>query len=248
MKKFFLSNLLTLAACLVVSAQEVQSGIPSYDNLQSLAMDALNRQDYKTAYNTYCLMDSVYCKQLKTMCDEDRRLRHLLPKDGTWPDSLRREIQTTDSLNIVRLQELIAQYGFPTYDNVGHQGVNDASLLAQHSEPEFLHWFLEQAKSAADNSNFDLTWIAYMTDRDLDHQDKPQLYGTQGLTRDGLTGMALIDDIEHLNERRKSVGIGPIEDYLPHMDMPDFYFHPSLVDYRQYSQECKRLQHWLKSK
>jgi hypothetical protein len=151
-------------------------------------------------------------------------------------------------LNIVRLQELIAQYGFPTYDNVGHQGVNDASLLAQHSEPEFLHWFLEQAKSAADNGNFDLTRIAYMTDRDLDHQDKPQLYGTQGLTRDGLTGMALIDDIEHLNERRKSVGIGPIEDYLPHMDMPDFYFHPSLVDYRQYSQECKRLQHWLKSK
>jgi hypothetical protein len=58
LKKFFLSNLLTLAACLVVSAQEVQSGIPSYDN-------------------------------------------------------------------------------------VGHQGVNDASLLAQHSEPEFLHWFLE---------------------------------------------------------------------------------------------------------
>lgn len=74
-----------------------------------------------------------------------------------------------------------------------------------------------------------------MTDRDLDHQNKPQLYGTQGLTRDGLTGMYLIKDIEHLNERRRNMDLEPIEDYLPHMDMPDFYFHPSLVDYRQYS-------------
>lgn len=79
------------------------------------------------------------------------------------------------------------------------------------------------------------SWIAYMTDRDLDHQNKPQLYGTQGLTRDGLTGMYLIKDIEHLNERRRNMDLEPIEDYLPHMDMPDFYFHPSLVDYRQYS-------------
>lgn len=420
-KRIILMAALTFAACLVVSAQEVQSGIPSYDNLQSSAMDALNRQEYKTAYNTYCLMDSVYSitsadymsimyfmwlthaynpgseaekrvmfraanskwfdmkylereaadygvdsldywdelvaivsprgyqdtvyqnrllemkraeqalrnivgngsqnedslktalrevetrneaelkqliaergfptltrvgplcndfatyiaqymskefkqwyfkealaaidngdyndgkivhdivdredigrenlnetyrEQLKTICDEDQRLRHLLPKDGTWPDSLRREIQKTDSLNIVRLQELIDQYGFPTYDNVGHQGVNDASLLAQHSEPEFLHWFLEHAKPAADNGNFDLIWIAYMTDRDLVHQGKPQLYGTQLTTIDGITAFDPIEDIEHLDERRASMGLGSIASYMAIYGMTELLVHP----------------------
>lgn len=420
-KRIILMAALTFAACLVVSAQEMQSGIPSYDNLQSSAMDALNRQEYKTAYNTYCLMDSVYSitsadymsimyfmwlthaynpgseaekrvmfraanskwfdmkylereavdygvdsldywdelvaivsprgyqdtvyqnrllemkraeqalrnivgngiqnedslktalrevetrneaelkqliaergfptltrvgplcndfatyiaqymskefkqwyfkealaaidngdyndgkivhdivdredigrenlnetyrEQLKTMCDEDQRLRHLLPKDGTWPDSLRREIQKTDSLNIVRLQELIDQYGFPTYDNVGHQGVNDASLLAQHSEPEFLHWFLEHAKPAADNGNFDLIWIAYMTDRDLVHQGKPQLYGTQLTTIDGITAFDPIEDIERLDERRASMGLGSIASYMAIYGMTELLVHP----------------------
>ena len=430
MKKTFLSILLTLAACFVAPAQETRSGVPSYDNLQSSAMDAVNRRDYRSAYNTYCLMDSAYgitsadylsmmyyvtlthvynpggeaekrlmfraagskwfdmahlereaadyavdtldywdelvalvsprgyqdtvyqnrllamkraeealrhpvgdvslngdsrmaallevearneaelkrliaergfptltrvgslCNdhatyiaqfmseefkrwyfkealaaiaagdyndgrlvryivdredigrgnlnetyrgQLKAMCEEDQRLRRQLPKDGAWPDSLGRAIHKTDSLNTVKLRELIDQYGFPTYDNVGRQGVDDAWLLAQHAEPGFLRWFLELAKPAADNGLFDPVWIAYMTDRDLDHQGKPQLYGTQGLTLDGLTGMYLIDDVGRLDERRRSAGMGPIEDYLPHMNMPDFYFHPSLVDYRQYS-------------
>lgn len=421
MRKFFLSVIFTLAACLVASAQELHPIIPSYDNLQSSAKDALKRQEYKAAYNTYCLMDSAYgitsadyesmmyfmwlthsynpgsedekslmfravnskwfdmaqleleaanygvdtldywdelvaivtprgyqdtlyqnrllamtradqalrnsigngsqnedslkaalhevevrneaelkqliaergfptltrvgslcndyatyiaqymskefkqwyfkevlaaidssdynngkviryiidsenigrenlnetyCEQLKAMCDEDQRLRHMLPRDGAWPDSLRQEIHKTDALNIVRLKELIAQYGFPTYDNVGHQGVVNASLLAQHSEPEFLHWFLEQAKPAADNGLFDLSWIAYMTDRDLIHQGKPQLYGTQLTTIDGITAFDPIEEIEHLDERRASMGLGPIADYMKLYGMTELKTHP----------------------
>ena len=176
--------------------------------------------------------DTVYQNRLLAMNRANNAARQMQTNNQ---DSVRDAIRMVDSDNLSELKQLIAERGFPTLSRVGYKCCDHAALIAQHSPPEYLHWFLEQAQAAADSGDFIPSWIAYMTDRDLDHQDKPQIYGTQGLTRDGLTGMYLIEDVEHLNERRRNMDLEPIEDYLPHMNMPDFYFHPSLVDYRQYS-------------
>ncbi len=180
------------------------------------------------------IYDTVFYTRIEPLFQADQEVRHLLNK-GLDEDSVLRVIHEVDSVNLIALKQLIAECGFPTLSRSGYKCCDYAALIAQHSPPEYLHWFLEQAQAAADSGDFIPSWIAYMTDRDLTHQDKPQIYGTQGFPLDGLTGMALIDDVEHLNERRRSMDLEPIEDYLPYMDMPDFYFHPSLVDYRQYS-------------
>ena len=121
---------------------------------------------------------------------------------------------------------------------VGYKCCDLASLIAQHQPPEFLHWFLEQAKAAADTGDFDLTWIAYMTDRDLNYQRKPQLYGTQFHGQDGITALYPIADIEHLAERRERANLGPIENYLAGYDLTEILIHPALVNYNQYSLTC----------
>jgi len=180
------------------------------------------------------IYDTVFYSRIEALFQADQEARHLLKSDMDQASAWR-IIHEVDSANLIALEQLIAERGFPTLSKLGYKCCDHAALIAQHSPPDYLHWFLEQAQVAADSGDFIRSWIAYMTDRDLDHQNKPQLYGTQGLTRDGLTGMYLIKDIEHLNERRRNMDLEPIEDYLPHMDMPDFYFHPSLVDYRQYS-------------
>ena len=180
------------------------------------------------------IYDTVFYSRIEALFQADQEARHLLKSDMDQASAWR-IIHEVDSANLIALEQLIAERGFPTLSKLGYKCCDYAALIAQHAPPDYLHWFLEQAQAAADSGDFIPRWIAYMTDRDLDHQDKPQLYGTQGLTRDGLTGMHLIDDVEHLNERRRRMDMEPIEDYLPHMDMPDFYFHPSLVDYRQYS-------------
>ena len=176
--------------------------------------------------------DTVYQNRLLAMNRANNAARQM---QNNNQDSVLDAMRMVDSANLSELKQLIAEHGFPTCSKVGYYCVKYASAIALYQPPEFLHWYLDQAKAAADSGDFIPSWIAYMTDRDLTHQDKPQIYGTQGFPLDGLTGMALIDDVEHLNERRRSMDLGPIEDYLPHMDMPDFYFHPSLVDYRQYS-------------
>lgn len=180
------------------------------------------------------IYDAVFYSRIEALFQADQETRHLLNK-GLDEDSVLRVIHEVDSVNLIGLKQLIADCGFPTLSKSGYKCCDYAALIAQHSPPEYLHWFLEQAQAAADSDDFIPSWIAYMTDRDFTHQDKPQIYGTQGFSLDGLTGMALIEDVEHLNERRRSMDMEPIEDYLPYMDMPDFYFHPSLVGYRQYS-------------
>ena len=181
--------------------------------------------------------DSVYLEQLQVMSDADQNARRMLDsKVGN--DSVWRVIHEVDAANLVGLKQLIAERGFPTLSKVGYKCCDLASLIAQHQPPEFLHWFLEQALAAADTGDFDLTWIAYMTDRDLKHQRKPQLYGTQFLGQDGITALYPIADIEHLAERRERAHLGPIENYLASYDLTEILIHPALVNYNQYSLTC----------
>ena len=181
--------------------------------------------------------DSVYLERLQEMSDADQSARRMLDselnKDSVW-----RVIHAVDAANLIELKQLIDERGFPTLSNVGYQCCNLASLIAQHQPPEFLHWYLEQAKAAADTGDFDLTWIAYMTDRDLNHQGKPQLYGTQFHGQDDITALYPIADIEYLAERRERVHLGPIENYIASYDLTEILIHPALVHYNQYSLTC----------
>ncbi len=181
--------------------------------------------------------DSVYLERLQAMSDADQNARRMLGSE-VGNDSVWRVIHEVDAANLIGLKQLIAERGFPTLSKVGHKCCDLASLIAQHQPPEFLHWFLEQALAAADTGDFDLTWIAYMTDRDLEHQRKPQLYGTQLHGQDGITALSPIEDIEHLAERRERAHLGPIENYLASYDLTETLIHPALVNYNQYSLTC----------
>ena len=181
--------------------------------------------------------DTVYLERLQAMADADQNARRLL--DSTLNrDSVWRVIHEVDAANLIGLKQLIADRGFPTLSKVGYKCCHLASLIAQHQPAEFLHWYLEQAQAAADTGDFDLTWIAYMTDRDLNHQGKPQLYGTQLHGQDGITALYPIEDIEHLAERRERANLGPIEDYIARWGLTEILIHPALVNYNQYSLIC----------
>lgn len=208
---------------------------PKYNNMKRLLI--LSVVVLAFSAQAQQVPDSVYLERLQVMSDADQNARRMLDseldKGSAW-----QVIHAVDSANLIELKQLIAERGFPTLSNVGYQCCNLASLIAQHQPPEFLHWYLEQAKAAADTGDFDLTWIAYMTDRDLEHQGKPQLYGTQFHGQDGITALHPIEDIEHLAERREQINLGPIENYLASYDLTEILFHPALVNYNQYSMTC----------
>lgn len=151
-------------------------------------------------------MDSAFYAsidaELRAMAQADQEMRTRAMQDmSLWDGSV-------DYRNTARLKEIIAQIGWPTISKVGVQASHDAWLLAQHAtaDVEFMRHCLTLMKSAA-KDDVALANIAFLRDRLLTMEDKPQLYGTQFRIIDGKTEAFPIQDPEHLDERRADVGL-----------------------------------------
>jgi hypothetical protein len=59
--------------------------------------------------------------------------------------------------------------------------------------------------------------VAYLTDRVLLHEGKPQEYGTQAIARDGRFEPRKLRDPDQVDQRRASVGLGSLAGYLARM-------------------------------
>ena len=127
-----------------------------------------------------------------------------------------------DAQNTMWLDEVIKQYGWPGKSLVGDEGANAAFLLAQHSpSPVFQKRCLALLEMAASQGEADFKNLAYLTDRVLISDGKPQIYGTQGMEKNGVIVPYPIEDEEHVDKRRKSIGLGPIDEHFKGMN--EFY-------------------------
>jgi hypothetical protein len=125
-----------------------------------------------------------------------------------------------DAQNTMWLDEIIRQQGWPTKSLVGEDGAQAAFLIVQHSPaPQFQKKCLELLERAVNQNEADIINLAYLTDRIRTFEGKPQVYGTQGQTNaDGLIIPFPIEDEEHVDERRKAIGLEPIAEYFKNMN------------------------------
>ncbi len=126
-------------------------------------------------------------------------------------------IEKVDGENLVYLKALVAKYGWLGSSLLTPKGGHDLWLLVQHmdAEPAFQEKCLklmEPQVQAGEASGKD---FAYLTDRVLRAQNKPQRYGTQ-LKSDGKGGFEVQpnEDPENLDKRRAAVGMGTMKEYL----------------------------------
>lgn len=150
-------------------------------------------------------------EELLAMKAEDQRVRKLA--GPTMSNQQREEWAQVDARNQARMEAIIAEYDWPGKSLVGADGASAAWLLVQHFSPAFQEKclpLLERAMKAGEATGRN---YAYLLDRVRMHQGKPQVYGTQFRTRDNLTAAHPIEDTEHLDERRRAVGLGPWADY-----------------------------------
>jgi hypothetical protein len=120
-----------------------------------------------------------------------------------------------DDRNTARLKEIVAEIGWPTISKVGAEASSAAWLIAQHSyaDPDFMKKCLELMKQA-DEGDVRPANIAYLEDRLLSMENKPQIYGTQFHKNENGWEPLPIQDPESVDERRAGVGLEPLADYL----------------------------------
>jgi hypothetical protein len=125
-----------------------------------------------------------------------------------------------DTERTERLQQIIAEHGWPTWDLVGKDGEDAAWLIAQHSDldPDFQAEALELLRAAVEDGQASPGNLAYLEDRVRAGRGEPQLYGTQtGCTRGGRPATPELEDPDGLDERREAAGLPPYDRYLRQM-------------------------------
>jgi Family of unknown function (DUF6624) len=151
-------------------------------------------------------------RQLVTMALADQEAR-LAWRDH--PDRAER-LERLDRLHTERLHQIVDRFGWPGRQTAGEAGSQAAWLLVQHADhdPAFQRLCLELLEGAAGRGEADHRHAAFLTDRVLIHQGKPQRFGTQLRMEDGRLALIPVGDPEGLDERRRSAGLAPIEDYV----------------------------------
>ncbi|KGE12282.1 DUF6624 domain-containing protein [Sphingobacterium deserti] len=142
--------------------------------------------------------------ELIEMADKDLINREKLLSTGKLSGGYHPEMESIHRSNAKRLREIIADIGYPTISKVGEKASNAAWLIIQHaiSEPEFIKACYVMMKENKDDIN--PLHIAYLHDRILVFQSKPQKYGTQ-LTSGG--AIYPVRNKANLNIERKKVNL-----------------------------------------
>jgi len=117
-----------------------------------------------------------------------------------------------------RLEEIFKQYGYPGFDLVGKEGSKHFWLMVQHSDhhPDFQKEVLEKMKTQVEKQNADPSNYGFLVDRVNLNTGKAQIYGTQVSYNTQICQAypkELADSV-HVNQRRKTIGLPPLEEYL----------------------------------
>jgi hypothetical protein len=173
-------------------------------------------------------IDSTLFFELKAMRDEDQKWRNLSTEvrnkqiDTLSSDIISKNIGITDSLNHIKLRDMVLMYGFLGFDKVGKVGSHNFWLLMQHqdSHPDFQEKVLALMEKELEKNNASANNYAYLLDRVRVNTGRLQVYGTQMQLNIDSTSYEP-KPVEHpnrLDERRLKVGLPPIAKYIEIMN------------------------------
>jgi len=132
------------------------------------------------------------------------------------------------------LAKIFKQYGYPGYDLVGKKGSNNFWLMVQHcdKQPGFQQQVLKAMKIEMEKGNADSKNYAYLTDRVNLNTGQKQVYATQLMyNTDSCQAIPRpLVDSTNVNQRRKEVGLEPIEDYLNMMSQMHFDMNKAVYE------------------
>ena len=124
-----------------------------------------------------------------------------------------------DTANTRRMQEIIAEHGWPGKYLVGEDGSFTAWLLVQHADKkvDFQKQCLKLMQTAVEGGEASARDLAYLIDRVRVNEGLPQVYGTQCHTVEGELVSREIEDAGQIDQRRAAVGLNSVAEYLASM-------------------------------
>jgi hypothetical protein len=167
---------------------------------------------------------------LDTLYNEDQSFRNKYFEliTGKAPqtviDSMRTIIKQKDSINLIKVNKILNQYGWLGPQDIGMNGSQALFLVIQHADLKTQQKYLPMIEKAEREGKISSSNLAILQDRIAMREGKKQLYGSQEFT-DKITGISYrypIINPDKLDERRKSMGLQPMEEYDKNWDVNDY--------------------------
>lgn len=153
---------------------------------------------------------------------KEELLKELSISEKDFLENERNLFQQNDSLNLIEIENIIKEYGYPGKSLVGEPENDAAWFVIQHSDK--IEEYFPLIKKAGLEDELEMTKVAMMQDRMLMYRGEPQIYGTQGKGIFKVKNPQKQDDIffiiwpiknpKEVNERRKRIGFhSTVEEY-----------------------------------
>lgn len=130
-------------------------------------------------------------------------------------DALRKRVEEARTENNARLCQILKQFGWPTSDEVGREGVGAMIYLVRNSrQPDLQADLLPVIIASVKRGDAEKGEIADLVDRMRVDAGRKQLFGTQVKVINGFLVLAPIESEAHVDDRRKQFGLAPLADHL----------------------------------
>lgn len=168
--------------------------------------------------------DNVLRKELNKIQYEDQGIRILLLNIGKIQGvdnqivlKLRKEMKQIDSINAVRVQQIINEFGWLGKSKIGSEANQTLFLTIQHVDDLTVQEkYLPMLEQAVKDNNAEPWQFAFLTDRILMNQGKFQIYGTQVIISKNPKESYVVplQDPYKVDTLRKQIGLEPLKEYL----------------------------------
>ena len=159
-------------------------------------------------------LDSIYKE------DQDTRMAYIKLLNAKQQNSAEgkaaaAKMRATDSLNQLFVEGILSKYGWLAPQDVGIYGSQALFLVIQHANLPMQEKYLPMIRKAEKEGRILSSNLALLEDRVALRQGKKQLYGSQvGIDAKGEKSVQPLEDPDHVDERRKAMGLPPLAEYL----------------------------------
>jgi hypothetical protein len=129
------------------------------------------------------------------------------------------EMNAIDRENMRRLVEIVTEFGWPGRTLVGREASQAAEGMLQHAELEQLRQLVPFLRDAVARRDAASAQLAMAEDQIRVEEGRSQIYGTE-VTQgpDGVPKLYPLEDPESVDERRRAVGLPPLDEYLRQLE------------------------------
>lgn len=124
-------------------------------------------------------------------------------------------MQFIDSTNLVRVEAILAQYGWLGRSAIGAEANSTLFFVIQHADLETQLKYFPILQRSVEMGESKMSHMALMQDRILMRQGKKQIYGSQVVINKttGAQEFHPIEDEKNVNVRRAKMGMQTLEEY-----------------------------------